>query len=494
MSNASDRQIGAWRGRGGTWTVEVARWGGQMTFSISDIVKPRSLVKMDTESTASTTSISYFDRVPNEILSLILSFVAFPPDPLPYSPDSLQQLSKHPRPIMLEPIFVIRWVSRRFRIIANELDLWRDDLFLFTNGLSVSTLHPLQQARLVRNWLHDAAFVRTLLNRRRWNFNSLDVFYAIVTELPEVFRLTESITFAYFPDGVNIAITRLDQFSQLSVLRIFVSEDVEDPIDLGLVATACPLLHTLVLLQLRDYYGSLEHAFNLELLSIHFQQKNNHNAVLSSLLFPVHSAETLTSFDLTSKEFDNHDVSSDFLDPYVNLKDLELAPLTPEFCTAISQARFTLTDLYLKFAPEEADADKVDKMKEMLSAESLRFLTMLSFDLDCRNCDETDEEVAGNEVWGDMITSAIVKLRYLKELELTMGMRASWFDRFSRLKNLKSLTLEYYYIEYSDLGHLSNPVTLVEIRDRSLVQAGNLLDEAFTAFAHKPHVSLRCHL
>jgi hypothetical protein len=94
-------------------------------------------------------------------------------------------------------------------------------------------------------------------------------------------------------------------------------------------------------------------------------------------------------------------------------------------------------------------------------------------------------------VWGDMIISAIVNLEYLQELVLAMGMRTSWCERFARLKNLTSLDWSYYYIQNSDLGVLPDLVTTEEIRERSLVQAGNLLDEAFVEFVPKPRVSLR---
>jgi len=71
-----------------------------------------------------------------------------------------------------------------------------------------------------------------------------------------------------------------------------------------------------------------------------------------------------------------------------------------------------------------------------------------------------------------------------------MGMRTSWCERFAGLKNLKSLDWLYYYIRISDLGHW-DPMTLTEIIEQSHVQAGKHLDEAFTEFAHKPHISLR---
>ena len=93
-------------------------------------------------------------------------------------------------------------------------------------------------------------------------------------------------------------------------------------------------------------------------------------------------------------------------------------------------------------------------------------------------------------MWGDKIISGIVKLQYLEELNLIMGMRTSWCERFAGLKNLKSLDWLYYYIRISDLGHW-DPMTLTEIIEQSHVQAGKHLDEAFTEFAHKPHISLR---
>jgi hypothetical protein len=320
-------------------------------------------------------------------------------------------------------------------------------------------------------------------------------------ELPEVFHVAQNILLRHFPEGLNIVIDRLDQFSQLSDLRIFVAADFKDRVNLSLITTTCPVLDTLFLLNLRNYYGSLERASNLQYLSIRF--RNYHNAFLSSSLSPVDSADTLTSFDLTFEEYSNENDLEllSFLDPYLHLNKLEMEPLLPEFLTTIALGKFTLTSLKINFAPEDfvlADFEFIAEItiEGLLSSDSLRFLKQLSFQLDCLNCDIVYEEGGADgeeevdELWGDKIISAIVKLQYLEELNLIMGMRPSWCDRFAGLKNLKSLDWLYYYIRFSDLGH-RDPITMTEIIERCHVQAGKHLDEAFTEFPHKPDISLR---
>jgi len=110
---------------------------------------------------------------------------------------------------MPHPLFVVRWVSRRFRMIASELDFWNmrtyDDI---AGDLQILNLPPIVQAGCIRNLLLDDALVRRLIRRKGWYFSSVDVFYAVVTGAPEVFQHTERLKFVNFADGLNLAVDR----------------------------------------------------------------------------------------------------------------------------------------------------------------------------------------------------------------------------------------------------------------------------------------------
>jgi len=119
----------------------------------------------------STASTVYIDRLPNEVLYRILSLVA-------YSSSSS---------LYVQPAFIVRYVCRRFRMIAYELDIWRDDTFNITHRIEYSRLGPLGELRWLRNVLLDDSLVRCDPLETA-NFTVWGTVHHIFHQLPQLSR------------------------------------------------------------------------------------------------------------------------------------------------------------------------------------------------------------------------------------------------------------------------------------------------------------------
>jgi hypothetical protein len=73
-------------------------------------------------------------------------------------------------------------------MIAYELDIWRDDTFNITYRIEFSHLGSLGELRWLRNVLLDNSLVRCLSRRTRWRFDSIEVVFAILMSIPEVYH------------------------------------------------------------------------------------------------------------------------------------------------------------------------------------------------------------------------------------------------------------------------------------------------------------------
>ena len=430
----------------------------------------------------STGSIAYFDRIPDELVLLIFSFLAYSM-PWPRHPS---ERDHGPRPLP-HPLFVVRWVSRRFRMIASELDFWThmrtyDDI---AGDLQILHLHPIVQARYIRNLLLDDALVRRLIRREGWHFSSVDVFYAVVTGAPEVFQHTERLKFANFAGGLNLAVDRLVMFTSLTILSITLHPLAEE-VDLGTIVASCPLLRYLGLLELQDYRGSLENAANLRTLVIQFYRHETFQALLSPSLIPIASADTLMWFEIQFGLFDDDNFDFLALVPFLNLKTLVINPLIPQFFDLIRHGRFTLNHLEV-YITQPIPGLELDDIVAIFSAPNVRFLRGLRLTL---NSDRDDSLIATNEeAWTEAILSEILKLQYIDTLILEMGLRMTWCERFAALKNLTGLHYDYFH--YDDLG-LESPITepFEQIAEESKARVGNHFEEAFAGFVSKPFVGL----
>src|SRR5271170_2061958 len=131
--------------------------------------------------------ICHIDRIPNEILRLILSFV-----------DDSDDYYWFKR-LQLRDIVIVRSVSRRFRLITNELGFWNEDDFDIMSLFKIHDRRPRLQARYIKAVLNDDDLLRCLNRKSGWTFHNIEEFMAIVSSIPELPRNTRRVTFHFFP-------------------------------------------------------------------------------------------------------------------------------------------------------------------------------------------------------------------------------------------------------------------------------------------------------
>ena len=434
---------------------------------------------MDTTSTASPASIAYFDRVPNEVLHLILSFVTFPPD-------DIQPCGDPENDLWILPLFVLRWVSRRFRMISNQLEAWRE--IDISNELSSVGRSSLKQAQYLRILLRDDALAENLGRKSHWDIENIDVFFVVTTTIPELTKITKTVTLWEFRDGLGVAIDRLGMFTCLTELIIRVSWDEPgEIINLDLIEMACPLLERLKFINLRKYSGTLKRMDALKALNIHFSRQVSYEALGSpplDQLVPSGSKNSLTAFSISLKRFDRGNFEYLNFDRFLNLKHLGVSVLNHDFCRIITEATFNLTSLILDCSARSVE--HLPNLIAMLSAPSLRFLEILSFSLVVRKF----PDASYHDDSGDTIISGIVRLPQLQMLKLTMGLRISWCEHFAQLKNLKSLVYNYIDLDLHELCSTMERGDFLPLLDEARPRLVRLFDDAFKDSLPKPHVAL----
>src|SRR5271170_2026579 len=203
-----------------------------------------------------TPPICYIDRLPNETLRHILSFV--------HDSDHYYMANES----QVRNIVVVRWVSRRFRMTTNELGFWHKDDFDIIHFFNVQRRRPRLQARYIKTVLSDDHLIQRLNRKRGWQFHNIEEFMAIVASIPELPRNTRRVTLFYFSEVLSLAIDSLAAFTAITELTIKL--DLDSLLDLDAIVESCPLLEMLDLDGVAKHCGSLEPASKLQRLSLTF--------------------------------------------------------------------------------------------------------------------------------------------------------------------------------------------------------------------------------
>jgi hypothetical protein len=379
----------------------------------------------------------HIDRVPNEVLHLILSFVvaAFNNSFLIKSPSG--------KSTNVRTIIGVRWVSRRFRTITNELAFWHDDKFDIANFIHLNKRKPRLQARHIRKLLNDKNLVSCLSRKRSWRFSNVETFFAIVMGIPELPLYTQRVWFYWFPEGLHLSVDWLATFTSLTELRIdfHISPTSEMEFDLGALVDLCPRLETLKLGNLGEYCGSLAKASNLRQLGFQFRSPD---PVVSSALLPLDSAPRLQSFSITRSQGDVKLSHEDF-DSFRNLTHIEFSLLYDDFCKILIHGKFRLTSLSIAYESETFDPGP-DVLLRLFCASSLEFLRHLDLNTehDFLEPEDPNLELSG-QIW-----KAVTNLRRLETVKLKMICCTSWFKQFGQLRHLESICLNHLLIEFDD--------------------------------------------
>ena len=397
----------------------------------------------------STVPTAYIDRLPNEILRMICLFVNEPDDDDECYGGRVFLPKRHPRGRgWVASILVLRWVSRRLRLIVDDLDIWgQDDFDLTSQFWPPENGTPFEFARIINNFLRDERLVYAISPRSVWEFTSIEVFFTILFNVPEMPLNTREIDLLDFEVGLGSAVHHLKRFTCVTDLSICVTSEAtkaERLVDLDAIVRSCPLLQSLDLRMLENYRGTLLNAANLRHLSLEFC---DHFQRITSDLIPLKSAKTLTSFSIEHRdhymdEFPGHAL----FEPFASLTEFTANCLTDKFCDILVNGKFLLSDLGVCLRVAYMDGSSFQKVREVFFASSLEHLHILDFTVEYDAAGRGENERDLDEM--EPIIYAITGLRHLTYLRIRAGLRLSWCDRFARLRNLK-----YFYYSIIDTGN-----------------------------------------
>jgi hypothetical protein len=432
---------------------------------------------------------SYIDRLPNETLHLIFSFL---PSPNHGHGCQCRQQLIHVFKVPSD-LLVVRWVSRRFRIIANRCRS-ADILDFFQS--SKPNASPEARLQTIKIFLNDAHFVNCLIRQTDWKFIGLDVFLGISLLVPCFAQNARRIDIRSFRDsGAGSIILGLAFMAHITELTIDNHKNLEESIDFDIITTACPALERLKLLHLHKHRGELGLITTLQSLNIRrhcWRSGLDYDLTLGPEYFPFSSSERLTSlclgfFDDVSELVDMH-----ILNHFPNLTDLEMFFLVPETCNLIINANIQLTkfttDLTWPIFP-------ASQLLEVLSAPSLSSVEEMSLSIKGNISTTNAQEYLD---YLDPSIIAITNLRYLRRLALRMGLRKKWCQRFARLSALKSLHYDVNVYQYGEgiaevTGCLDDEEDYTEISDweeRICVPITMAFETAFIEFTQQPRVTV----
>ena len=377
-----------------------------------------------------TPTICYIDRLPNEILRLILSFV-----------DDSEFYYRPVSPPQIRNIVVVRWVSRRFRMITNELGFWHEDNFDMLHLFKVDKRRPRRQVRYIKTVLNDEDLVRCLNRKSGWEFHNIEEFLTIVASIPELSQNMRRITFNGFREALNLAVDSLATFTAITELTIRFIDDFT--FDLDAIVESCPLLEMLELVGLTKYCGSLAPAAKLQRFNLVFDGEQGAKSFSQSLL-PLKSTQSLTRLDITIYQNDTEDITHDLFAPFLNLTHVTTGWIRPVLCVILIHCKFTLTHLDVTYCIDYDDFP-FETLLSIFDASSLKSLRELVFSVEpMPNRDDLSLERA------DLLCFAITNLRHLETVDFALPCCTSWFKRFAKLSHLRSISLYESLIDFDD--------------------------------------------
>ena len=335
-------------------------------------------------------------------------------------------------------------------MIANDLEFWREGSFDIANLFYSGEGRPL--ARRTRNLLNDNDLKLVLSRRTAWQFSTLQTLFAVATRVPELCQNTRKVFFRHFEGNcLEIAIDYMAAFTALTELKIECADECDEGgyVDFDGIVDCCPLLTTLVVMDLPEASGSLNGATNLRKLVLTFS--STQSAYLDSDLLPFNSAQTLESIGITVwGRYDTSEDSSedDFtLDHFVNLAHFETKNLNLLTWEILTHGKFTLTSLdvtYFRRTPSDpVDLILFESLLSMFDAPSLKSLRRLKFSFPYSGCvgdPKVPDKQRRDE--GNQLVSAIgTNFGDLERLELEIECCTSALKSFAKLRYLKSITL-----------------------------------------------------
>lgn len=369
-------------------------------------------------------TICYIDRIPNEILSHILSVLGPPHYDYNY-----------------KDLVAARQVSQRFRSVVNNLDFWHRGELDFSVLFGIyQRLSPRREARYIKNVLDDNDLVCHLNRKSGWAFFNIETFTTIVNRIPELRRNTHKIAFVYFHEALNFTIDSLATFTHLTELILKVDDRDAYTVDLDAIVESCPNLEKLDIESLLKYCGSLAPATKLQKLNFIISTENSDAVNVLSAILPINSAHSLTQLGVTFN-LDTNNIPPDRFAPFLNITHFTTQSVCLAICDILVHGSFKLTYLDITGYAEGYDAS-FDALLSIFKATSLKSLRSFQLKLEPVPTDALTLEKAAQ------LSSAIINLRHLESLDYFANCSTSWFDHVANLRNLKTISLYNSMVEF----------------------------------------------
>jgi hypothetical protein len=218
-----------------------------------------------------------FDKIPNETLDLIISFIPLD-EFVSYRGPAYQKLKLH-------QVVVLMHVSRRFRVTMQQHNFWLDTYFCFDSLVDhESSRQGRRVSSLCCTMFSDPYFLECLRRKTEWCFSTLEVLFAIAACVPSFNQSVRGISFELdWPDDAILPLRNCKNLVQLDLCS-----SSHGPFNLSKIGQYCPQLRSLTLVLPYYTFGSLDNLRNLEELKISLYESDG------TSILPYRSADTLT--------------------------------------------------------------------------------------------------------------------------------------------------------------------------------------------------------
>jgi hypothetical protein len=369
-------------------------------------------------------------NLPNEVLREIVSFI--PGDEMFWyqTVDGKWKQSIQ--------VLVLMSVSRRFRMIAMEAELWTSKDFDFDSIFpEVMLVYPPDSYQDAQLWLLGMNRVKALLKndiissrleaKIRWTFSAFPLLELAILDIPRFRHTVREIT---------LEMKEVEHLGQLSlchhITKLILSNSVIS-VNLGQIPLSCPLLEELEVLLPSNYSGTLNDLSILRSLSIEAAIETENDLPID--LIPLHSTSTLTSLELLSFDKFSPDAKQ-ALSTFSSLAHLSLAPLTNDVCDVLAELSAKLTSFDCGWIhPDDQPPPQVIRM---LSSESLSRITTLKLYINPEDWESTE---AHQQYSYSVLQAITVALPSLEAFETQMHIAEDECQLFGQCLSLKRLIL-----------------------------------------------------
>jgi hypothetical protein len=422
--------------------------------STSDSDRRRSHVNMNVANEGNAARTSPIERIPNETLAHIISFI--PMD------EFVEYCTEDGSERTIHQIIALLHVSRRFRqTMFQRDDLWHDMKFTFSS-LAVPTQDFYgdwvrdRDAPLCKALLGDTDFLDCIKEKKEWMFESMEVLSTIVDHVPSFKQSATTVVLRF--DKIRDAFQRLDSCEKVTFLRVQSGWSLWD---LSAVERYLPQLRILkVALHYGAFEGSFKRLANLESLAINGVDMNGNPLDLSIL--PFASATTLAELtfvccaffpDATLEDF-THLYHLHFITPAglpYDMDTVDLLDTVPSKLDCLTSSVRLYDGAWHPNDNDIGDMEILDGFSDLLDCACLTHLTALRLGMVSHGL-RSDHPIPNPGRYVDRCTVVVEKMvqnmQFLEDVEMWGGLDLDEVHLLTQLPKLKRLKWHLSYYRY----------------------------------------------